>query len=123
MTTPLRFLPGARDALLSLKRAGHVLVLWSGRAANRSLLYNPELCPLVRAGLRQPPKDWMRSRDVNEARRQQMLAFVAGELPGVFDVIDDGACGKISADLFIDDRALRMTSDGWGQVARTYGAK
>jgi hypothetical protein len=127
-TTPLRFKPGAREGLYSLKEAGHVLILWSGRAS-RALLYNPELDPLVRAGVRKLNHGrWLERRPVHLARYRQMLAFVAAELPDVFAAIDDGAGGKPSADLFIDDKALRLGrgfgigGTDWNEIARAYGA-
>ena len=108
VTTPLQFLPGAREALLALKAAGHVLVLWSARAS-RAMLYNPDLDPLVRCGVRKPEFYGRKGRDMalNWARYDQMLAFVAAELPGVFDAISDGSEGKPCGAQFIDDRSLQ----------------
>jgi len=125
-TTPLRFMPGAKPALYALKQAEHTLVLFSTRA-NRALREDPNLDPLVRAGVRKVNlKQWERERPIQQARYEQMLAFVKRELPGVFDAIDDGMCGKIVADRFIDDRALQygngFESVGWAQIADMYGA-
>lgn len=124
-TTPLAFLPGAKDGLLSLKRAGHTLMLWSART-NRSLLFTPEHDPLVRAGVRRVNiARWESERDKHWQRYFQMLAFVERELPGVFAVVDDGLQGKPLADLFIDDKALRYgfgaDAVGWPSVALLYG--
>ena len=125
--TPPKLRPGAKAALAALKRAGHVLVLWSARASP-ALRTNPSLDPLVRAGVRKVHLgEWQRSRAVNEARYQQMLGFVRRELPGVFDAIDDGAAGKLpGVDLFVDDRAVRfgyaVGAAGWPEIAEMYGA-
>lgn len=120
-TTPLQFLPGAKEGLTALKKAGHTLVLFSARS-NRGLLYTPEWDPLVRAGVRRPhAAAWEAGRAVHWARYRQMLDFCDTHLPGVFAVIDDGLQGKPLADLFIDDRALSMES-GWPHIAMLYGA-
>lgn len=124
--TPLQFMPGARDGLHALKRAGHTLLLYSARA-NRSLLYTTEWDPLVRAGVRRPNQPaWQEAREVYRARYKQMIDFCAQYLPNVFDAIDDGLQGKPLADLFIDDRALSF-GDGadriqWQEIALLYGA-
>lgn len=109
LKTPLKFLPGAKEGVLALKAAGHLLILWSGRA-NKALLYDPKLDPLVRAGKKKAPtpEQWESSYKINWERYKQMLVFVEKELPGVFDAIDDGACGKVSADMYLDDRAMRF---------------
>ena len=130
LTTPLEFVVDpitgftSRDGLRALKLAGHVLVLSSCRA-NRSLLVDPNLDPLVRAGVRRVPADWQKRRDLNQRRLQQMLAFVQAELAGLFDAIDDGASGKVIADHYLDDRAFRMGGGpgglSWGTIARLYG--
>ena len=124
-TTPLAFLPGAREGLLALKRAGHTLILWSART-NRALLYTPDHDPLVRAGVRKPNlARWEKERPIHWARYFQMRAFVETQLPGVFAVIDDGIQGKPGVDLFIDDRALRYgfghDAVGWQGIALLYG--
>lgn len=125
VTTPLAFLDGALAGLRALRRAGHVLLLFSGRA-NRALRVDPGLDPLVRAGVRRVNRArWEKQRVVNEARYQQMLAFVDASLPGLFAAVDDGQQGKPSADLFIDNRALRLghgvLSVSWRAVAYMYG--
>lgn len=125
LDAPLRFVHGAREALEALKRAGHVLLLYSARA-NRALLDDPERDPLVRAGVRRVDrKRWEKQRPVHVARFSQMVAFVAKELPGIFAAIDDGMQGKPAADLFIDDKALRLgrgaLGASWAEVARMYG--
>jgi hypothetical protein len=125
-TTPLVLLPGAREALLSLKAADHLLVLWSARA-NLALREDPMLDPLVRAGAKRLNRaQWERSKEVHRARYQQMITFVDAELPGIFDAIDDGRAGKLEADLYVDNRALRygfgLDAVGWSAIAARYGA-
>lgn len=121
-TSPLQLKPGAREALAAMKQAGHHLVLWSGRA-NRSLMYLPEFDPLVRAGvIGDASTD--ETRQLHADRYRQMLAFVASELPGVFDAVDDGRCGKLEADLYIDDRAIQFggaNGSNWADIAALYG--
>ena len=128
LSTPMTLMPGALEALGALKRAGHVLVLYSARA-NRSLWENPQLDPLVRAGVRRVDMEqWEERRELHKARYDEMLRFVDEQLPGVFDAVDDGAQGKPNADLFIDDRAIRFSSLGgaealsWRDIADRYGA-
>lgn len=125
LTTPLQLLPGAKEALIDLKRAGHVLLLYSARA-NRALRENPDLDPLVRAGRRRIHRGaWESARPLHEARYQQMVKFVAEALPGLFDAVDDGQQGKPVCDLFIDDHVIRIgdgiNSVGWPQIARMLG--
>lgn len=125
--TPLRFQPGAREGLRRLKAARHVLVLWSARC-NRALLYSPEWDPLVRAGLRRVDlKRWEAERPIHWARYQQMRRFCEQELPGVFDVIDDGLQGKPLADVYLDNHALRFgpapDDIDWREIAFRYGAQ
>lgn len=124
-TSPLKFLPGAREALLSLKRAQHTLLLWSCRS-NRALLQDPNLDPLVRAGVRRSKMPrWEAELTVHFARLRQMERFVEAHLAGVFAAIDDGVQGKPCADLFIDNRALRYgfgpDAVGWQGVQVLYG--
>lgn len=125
-TTPLRLKPGAYEALWALKQAGHRLILWSGRAS-WALRKGPEFNLALRAGIRdQGHRSWYESTALNEARYQQMIAFVKANLPGLFDAIDDGSMGgKPPADLFIDDHAVRIGPGlggvGWDEVADAYG--
>lgn len=120
--SPLKLKPGAREALESLKRAGHVLLLWSGRN-NRSRQYLPEFDPLVRTGdVGRYPTD--ESRMIEANRYRQMVEFCDSQLPGIFNAIDDGRQGKPAADLFIDDKAIRFGGpDGmeWKEIAGLYG--
>lgn len=118
-SVPLRLMPGAKNGLMSLKKAGHVLLLYSARA-NRAIREDPNLDPLVRSGFRR-----RYNLELNRARYEQMLAFVGSELPGIFDAIDDGVQGKPVVDLFIDDRALRygpgQLALGWRAISQIYG--
>lgn len=123
--TPLRFMHGAKETLGQLKEAGHVLLLWSNRASH-ALRFDPAKDPFVRAGVKQvDPERWRKSQPVNEARYQQMLDFVATELPGVFDAIDDGSGSKPICDLFVDDKAVSfgkgLNGMSWYDIASVYG--
>ena len=125
LDTPLTFLPGAREALQALVAAGHVLMLWSARAS-RAGLEDPTRDPLVRAGVRSLNlARWAEQLPINRARYDQMVEFVERELSGVFAAIDDGHAGKPSADLFIDDKAIRLGvgawAVGWNRIAAVYG--
>jgi hypothetical protein len=118
--SPLELQPGAREALLSLKRAGHTLVLWSGRS-NRASINNPTFNPLWIDGLPWPS---YADRVLHANRFRQMKSFVEKELPGIFDAIDDGRQGKLRADKYIDDRAIQLGGPGgtdWATIAETYG--
>jgi hypothetical protein len=124
-TTPLQMIGGAREALTALKAAGHKLLLWSSRSS-RALLFNPQLDPFVRTGVRRfNPELWCKEREVHLARHRQMLEFVARELPGIFDAVDGG--GKPVVDLILDDEAAlgggEFTPDRWRAVAARYGAR
>lgn len=125
VVTPLAFVPNAKAGLVSLQKAGHVLLLYSARA-NRGLREDAALDPMVRSGARKVHrKTWDADKLLNQARYQQMLDFVAKELPGVFAAIDDGVQGKPVADLFVDDRGMRLgsgpTAVSWAVVSRIYG--
>jgi hypothetical protein len=122
LSSPLEFIPGAKEGLLSLRRAGHSLLLWSARAS-RALLADPNLDPFVRAGVVKSNRShWLESRHLHRARFEAMVEFVNRELPGVFDAIDDGLAGKPSVDLFVDDRSMVMRGPAtWSRIARTYG--
>lgn len=120
-TTPLRFLPGAKSGLTRMKAAGHVLILYSGRASPW-LRGDPNTDPLVIAGVRRVHKGTaQRSREINQARYDQMLVFVKKELPGVFALIWEHT-GKPGADVFIDDRAAPFGLEGWRGMVDLYGA-
>jgi hypothetical protein len=120
VTTPFEFLPHARETLYSLVAAGHELTLWSARASP-VLLVDPNLDPLVRAGVRKVHREtWEKSLELNKARLQHMLDFVDVELPGVFVAISDGREGKpCPCDLMIDDRCGHPVD--WLEINRLYG--
>jgi hypothetical protein len=122
VSSPLKLLPGARKALESFKRAGHTIVVNSARA-NRSLREDWTLNPLWREKIEPFNYDrWMANRELNEARYQQMREFCSDQLTGLVDVVDDGMQGKVSADVFIDDRAQNMRL-GWTKLAELYGER
>ena len=122
VVTPLRLKSGAVAGLRSLRRAGHLLVLWSTRS-NRSLMYLAEFNPLVRVGaIGDASSD--ATRALHAARYRQMLAFVASEMAGIFHAVDDGRQGKMDADLYIDDRAMSFGGArgwSWSEIASLYG--
>lgn len=125
LTTPLEFLPEAKESLRALKRAGHVILLYSARAS-RALLFDPSLDPLVRANKRQVNYEkWKASRRLHWARYEQMVDFVKEHLKEEIDAIDDGMQGKPQAALFIDDRAIRygftVGGQGWQSIVDKYG--
>lgn len=116
LTTPLKFMPGAKEALLALKASGHILILFSART-NPWLVRDPALDPLVLAGVKVAKE---RDLSVNQARYRQMFEFVKTELPEVFSLVWEHR-GKPTADVFIDDRAIGYsTSYSWERIARTY---
>jgi hypothetical protein len=123
LSSPLKLLPGARAALYAMRKAGHTLVLVSARA-NRALRIDWRLNPLWRNGTTPFSQErWEKSRDLNQRRYDQMLAFVDATLRDVFACVDDGAQGKVSADVYIDDRALRYGEYAtWSDIQRSYGA-
>lgn len=113
--------PDARFGLDALKAAGHVLVLVSCRA-NRARRLDWKLDPLwLRGAVPFDKLAWERERSAWQASYERMVSFVERELPGVFDAIDDGRQGKVDADLYIDDKALRAGHGVWRMVADNYG--
>lgn len=127
LDAPLELLPGAVEGLMSLKAAGHTLLLLSARG-NQASLVDPNLDPLVRAGIRDVDiEGWLEQQPLHQSRYDAMIAFVEKELPGVFDAIDDGLQGKPHADVFIDDRTLCVGPTpfagavGWARIARRLG--
>lgn len=115
---------GAVKALRALKAAGHTLLLYSTRS-NRALREDPDLDPLVRAGVRRVDrKAWKAAQPLHERRFAAMKAWVARELPGVFAAVDDGGQGKPDVDVFIDDKALsahHSRGGGWATIQHRYG--
>lgn len=123
----LRLVSGADRAMLALKAAGHTLLLYSARS-NRAARVDPELDPLVRAGVRRVNRArWEEDRVEAEKLYHEMLEFVEHELADIFDAIDDGLQGKPEADIFIDDRGVKHNDTGvynsmdWIEIAETYG--
>lgn len=119
------FVPGAREALWALKRAGHTLLLWSNRASH-ALRKDWTSNPLWRADT----KTWAvaiqrveASYQLNEQRYQEMLDFVERELPGLFDAIDNGEGSKPIVDKFVDDKAVQLGGSGvsWEELRTTHG--
>ncbi len=122
LETLLILKPMARPALMALKQAGHILLLYSARA-NQALVGDyANVDPLHRAGVVNRNQR-AQSKRLNQARYKQMVDFVSKTLPGIFDAIDDGLQGKPNADLFIDDKAITFGPLGmhWGQIAARYG--
>ena len=113
------FIPGAKEALLSLKAAGHQLLLYSARASKHHRV-DVTLDPLWTNKKKKPPA---RYYEINNARFQEMCDFVGRELPGVFNAIDTGDAGKPTVDVFIDDRAIRLGASGfsWAEIQEQYG--
>jgi hypothetical protein len=123
VTTPLEWLPDAKDGLLSLAAAGHVLVLFSSRASKR-LLTGENTYTLT---LRDDFEPWYPEDDEYELhiiRYLQMLDFVHREVPGVFSAV---TADKSGLDLFIDDKALRCgsgpTAMNWEEIGRAFGER
>jgi hypothetical protein len=122
-TTPLELMPGAEKAVRSLKAAGHTLILWSARASP-NLLVNPRsvgiaLDPEYK---RMSHEHFHMSLEVNRGRFRQMLDFARDRMPGVFSFVTSD---KMGADVFIDDKALRLSPGpaglSWGEIALLYG--
>lgn len=118
---PPKVRAGAKAALVALRRAGHVLVLFSCRS-NAAHRLNWRLNPLwTEAIIPFDEADWERQREIWEAMHQLMIKHVEEELPGVFHVVDQGLQGKPVADVYLDDRAFRMSRRSWPEVAMLYG--
>lgn len=117
---PLELVPGAWEGLAALKRAGHVIIVFSARA-NRALRDDWRLNPLWV----EEPSGWEEDRRTASLAYQQMLNYVADELADLVDAVDDGRQGKLVADMFVDDRALNFGPGGfdWADVARFLGAE
>lgn len=124
VTTPLKLISGAKIALKAFKRAGHILILYSARA-NRAIREDMQLDPLIRMEIKRPIRNWEKARDIAQARYLQMVDFVNTELPGLFDVIDDGMQGKPLVDLFIDDKCVQLghgvLGTNWSRLTSIYG--
>lgn len=117
----LVLLPGVKNGLLKLKKAGHILLLYSARS-NKAAMINSEFDPLVRAGKVQPASD--KTRNITANKYREMVIFIEEKLPDIFDAIDDGRQGKPYADVYIDNKAIRFGGSfglKWDQIADIYG--
>lgn len=111
---------GARESLAALKKAGHVLLLWSPRT-NRARQHLAEFDPLVRAGVTGDAQDDA-SRASWAAADREMRAFVDEYLAGYFDAIDDGRQGCPCVDLWVMARSVSVTDRaGWAALSGLYG--
>ena len=119
LETPLEFLPGEFEAISALKAAGHILILWSGRS-NTALRWDWQHNPLWAMNPAFDVEKWEANKIVNQKRFQQMLDFVEENLPDVFTYVDFGNQGKVSADLYIDDRTGNGRPD-WDWIRTAYG--
>jgi len=125
-TSPLKLKVGARQALQRLKYAQHTIIVCSARS-NLALREDWRLNQLWLSGaVRFDPAFWAMNLEVNRGRYEQMVTFVATELVGLVDAVDDGRQGKLMVDLFIDDRAVCLGQGAhamnWRAVAELYGA-
>jgi beta-phosphoglucomutase-like phosphatase (HAD superfamily) len=121
--TEMKLVPGAVEALQQLRKAGHLLVLYSARA-NRSLRDDPFLNPLIRTGaIKLDRARWEAEAPAYRARYRSMLTFLADNLPHLFHSIDDGSQGKPDADLFLEGLGRTMDHHGgaWRRVMHAYG--
>jgi hypothetical protein len=105
----LTLVPGAKEALQTMRDRGHIMLLYSHRA-NRARRIDKYLDPLVRAGLDEGDDD----HRFHQARYQQMVKFVRERLPGIFHAIDDGQQGKANVDWTIDNKTIRYRN--WKQT-------
>ena len=123
----VRLRASAVRALAALRKAGHVLVLTSPRA-NLSLRVDPELNPLVRAGVvRIDRGTWESSRGVHSARFKTMLEAIK-PVGHLFAAVDDGGQGPllvdlaVTGDLVINGRSMAVEPRrAWAELAITYG--
>jgi predicted mannosyl-3-phosphoglycerate phosphatase (HAD superfamily) len=92
--------PGARSALQAFRRMGFRIIVWSCRTCKwQEDTFGSWDCPTLERPL-----------------VREMIEFLDKE--GVpYDEIDDGEKGKPLADLYLDDKALRV-EDNWGDVAQ-----
>lgn len=123
LETSLELMPGAREAVYAMRRAAHTLILCSSRS-NLALRLDWRLNPLWRLGLVPfNQQRWEQSLQLNQRRYEQMVVFTNSTLPDVFACIDDGRQGKVSADVYIDDKALRYGEvTSWSLIGHSYGA-
>jgi haloacid dehalogenase-like hydrolase len=79
---------GVIEALSAFRREGHEIVISSGR----------------------------NSISMNKKFQKEMIEFL-DEKKVPYDFIDDGKSGKIIADFYIDDRAIRFENN-WKEITR-----
>lgn len=113
----LTMVPGAMQALRTIKDRGHILLLNSHRA-NRARRIDSTLDPLVRAGITPGEENHL----FHQARYRQMVDFINTQMPGIFDAIDDGLQGKVNSDWAIDNKTIQFRT--WKQtMAELYKIK
>jgi hypothetical protein len=97
---------GAREALLTFRNLGYRIIIYSCRTCHWHYdIYGGD------------PKQ-------NSMERPTVKAMVdwlhANDLP--YDLVDDGSRGKVVADYYIDDKAIRFV-DNWGEIASYVGGE
>ncbi len=104
----LRWVAGARDALAALLDAGHDVIIYSCRS-------NPDVCP---PWMMEQMTEWLSSHGFLRARHEGSLTISTG--------------GKPLADLYIDDRAVRLSpvnangafgGSTWAEIRSYYGVE
>lgn len=113
-TNPTRLRKGAAEALVSMKAAGHVLILWSVRATPMDPTPTPdaEIARFYETGL--PPNHVI----YQWALFDDMRSFLKSV--GMWDLFDEvwQSPGKPNADLFIDSKAERPD---WARLLKELG--
>lgn len=122
-TSPPRFLPGAKEGVLSLKKAGHTLVLWSARASPNLITAPDATGAVLDPEFKRVSLATFKARlKVNRGRYDQMLSFIRKEFPGVFSMVTSD---KHAIQIFIDDKALRLgpgpSGLTWAEISHIYG--
>jgi len=87
--------PAARLALGALQAAGHLVIIWSSR--NNSRQHGENRDALMKA--------------MEEELRRYNIPY---------NYIDDGSSGKLHAQVYIDDKALRFEGDWEEIISRVY---
>lgn len=120
---PLRLKPGARLALRSLRAAGHLLVLHSGRLSPPGGDVPPGTSPSRYAA------EWGEARreawEYSARHRLEMFDFLRAEsLLGLFDEVWDRPGKPWHVDAFVDDKAVPFGGrggSGWARIAEDHG--
>lgn len=119
--TPLVWLPGARDGVLSLHAAGHTLVLFTSRASPARLSGANIYCAILLEDFAPPS---LSQGDIHVQRFLQCVDFILREVPDVFSAVTSD---KNDLDLIIDNKALRFgrgpTAVDWREIAWAYGER